>query len=142
MAASEGPPPQAPPPAGVPPGADLPPAGSYGPPGGYGLGLPPGVSHDAAWSPAAHRGSDSLAALSLVLGMLGIFSSWCCFGLLLAPIGVALGAVAVSRANADPQRAGRSLALVALAVNIMALLLWLLWQVLGLAIGFIGAHRP
>jgi hypothetical protein len=74
-------------------------------------------------------GSEPLAVLSLVLGILSIFSAWCCLGFLLGPLGVVLGAVAFSRSP----RGARGLAIAGLATSGAGLLLCVLFQVVGLA---------
>jgi len=105
-----------------------------GPPGGWGLGLPPGVHPDAIERPPAS--SEPFAVLSLVAGILSIFCSWCCLGMLVAPAGLVLGAVAMGRSP----RGSRGVAIAGLITSAAGLAIWLLLQMVGLAMTF-GSMR-
>ena len=107
-----------------------------GPPGGYGLGLPPGVHPDAV--ERAPTSTEPFAVLSLVLGIISIFSSWCCLGMLAAPAGLVIGAIAVGRSP----RGSRGVAIAGLITSAAGLAIWLVLQLVGLAMTFGSMHRP
>jgi hypothetical protein len=97
--------------------------------------LPPGVHPDAIERPPAS--TEPFAVLSLVAGILSIFSSWCCLGMLVAPAGLVLGAVAMGRSP----RGARGVAVAGLVTSAVGLAIWLVLQFVGLAMTFGSAHR-
>ncbi|MEP6741670.1 MAG: DUF4190 domain-containing protein [bacterium] len=70
----------------------------------------PPQSIPAPWQPPPAPGtgsgpSQSLAVSSLVLGLVSITLGWCCsFGLLTAPVAIALGIYALSQIKSQPDR--------------------------------------
>jgi hypothetical protein len=80
--------------------------------------------------------TESLAILSLVLSLLGMFG-FCCTPIVLTGIaGVVCGHIALSRINARPELQGHGLAVAGLAIGYFAIVGWLLWVLLfgGLAV--------
>jgi len=109
------------------------------PVGGYGVGLPPGVSPQVVekYAVAQPKGptNDNLAIASIVLGVFSLPGSFCCCGLATAPIGIVLGAVAYNQARAASR--STTLASVGLGLNIVALALFVLWQLMSTALSFL-----
>jgi hypothetical protein len=97
--------------------------------------LPPGVHPDAV--ERAPTSTEPFAVLSLVLGIISIFSSWCCLGMLAAPAGLVIGAIAVGRSP----RGSRGVAIAGLVTSAAGLAIWLVLQLVGLAMTFGSMHR-
>lgn len=108
-----GPPPGPPgPPGGQPPGYGGPPGArppGYGPPGapGYGGMSPPPP-------PQQTPGTDPLAIVSLISGIMSLLLCWCCalFWVILGPTALICGFISMSRIKKNPQQySGHGLAL-------------------------------
>jgi Domain of unknown function (DUF4190)/GYF domain 2 len=95
---------------------------------------PAGGSVTSVTAPSAP--TESLAILSLVLSLLGMFG-FCCTPVVLTGIaGVVCGHIALSRIKARPELQGHGLAVAGLVIGYFAIVGWLVWVLLfgGLAV--------
>jgi len=88
--------------------------------------------------PAVASGQNSLAMISLVLGILALVFSCCCYGLPFNIGGIICGFIALSQLRATPGQSGRELATVGLVLSFLSIAIGAVFLVIGLA--FNGAE--
>jgi hypothetical protein len=74
-------------------------------------------------SPVAPTSTNPLAIASVVLGSLSLPCFCLCYGLPFNVLAVALGAVAISQVNQNPQQGGKALAQVGLGLGVLSIVL-------------------
>lgn len=140
------------PPGGYPPGGGgfgSPPGGGFGgPPGGGFGGPPPGYPPGFVGSGGGPGGgfgggprTETLAIISLVVGILSVPMSFCCsfFGIPLSITAVIMGVIAIGNINKDPQQLdGKGLAIGGIATGAFGLVMLVLLLVFGMAGALLG----
>lgn len=109
----------------------------------------PPQSVPAAWQPpppprTMTGPSQSLAAWSMVLGLVSITLGWCCsFGLIMAPVAIVLGIYALSQIKSEPNRyTGRPLAITGIVSgSLYFVLLAVMILIYGLGILLSGLNK-
>ncbi len=139
------------PPPGYPPGGGgygPPGGGGYGPPGGGFGGPPPGYPPGFVGSGGGPGGgfgggprTETLAIISLVVGILSVPMSFCCsfFGIPLSITAVIMGVIAIGNINKDPQQLeGKGMAIGGIATGAFGLVMLVLLLVFGMAGALMG----
>lgn len=128
-----GPPPSAPPPSGPAWGAPAPGApaqGGYG--GGYGApSAPPGYGGGGFGDPGRPQGtSNGFGVASLVLGLLGLFTSWLVFGGLLGIVAIVLGIIALGKVKRG-EASSKGMPIAGIILGVISILVAILIAVVG-----------